>query len=58
MFKHARNLYEGWKAENTTRQELQGLSDDMLEDIGVQRADISRIARDSGDLRRYGSGLV
>ncbi|WHZ38357.1 DUF1127 domain-containing protein [Sagittula sp. MA-2] len=42
------NLFSGliaWNEARVTRQELNGLSDRELNDIGVLRADIERIAR-------------
>jgi uncharacterized protein YjiS (DUF1127 family) len=35
-----------------TLQELQGMSDRDLADVGISRGDIERIARDAGELKR------
>ncbi len=47
MVKTAYNSYRKWRSFRRTVNELNGLSDSNLADIGIIRSDISRVARQS-----------
>lgn len=47
MFNTIRDRYSRWQRYNRTVTELSSLSNRDLADLGISRADISRIARDS-----------
>jgi uncharacterized protein YjiS (DUF1127 family) len=47
MFQKIKNYYNNRKIYNRTVNELYGLSNKDLSDIGISRSDIYRIARES-----------
>jgi uncharacterized protein YjiS (DUF1127 family) len=44
------NRYRRWRRYRETVRELQGLSSRELNDLGIQRMDISRLAREAARL--------
>lgn len=52
MFKSIRQTLDDWRAEDSIRQELSGLSDRDLNDIGIRRHEIGRIAREHVAMKR------
>lgn len=47
MFENFSRSYESWRKFRRTYNELDRLSDRELNDLGISRADIARIARKS-----------
>lgn len=46
-FDHVATSFRRWRIANRTRAALTALSDRELDDLGIQRHDISRIAREA-----------
>jgi uncharacterized protein YjiS (DUF1127 family) len=47
MFEVLKSRISGWKRYNRTLSELRSLSNRELADVGINRADIKRVARDA-----------
>jgi uncharacterized protein YjiS (DUF1127 family) len=47
MFEVLKTRYASWKRYARTVQELEGLSNRDLADLGIARADIQRVAREA-----------
>jgi uncharacterized protein YjiS (DUF1127 family) len=47
MFEHLKTRFSTWKKYNRTVSELSALSNRELEDLGFNRADITRVAREA-----------
>ncbi len=47
MFEHLKTRFTTWKKYNRTVAELNALSGRELEDLGFNRADITRVAREA-----------
>jgi uncharacterized protein YjiS (DUF1127 family) len=47
MFEHLKTRFTTWKKYNRTVSELQALSNRELDDLGFNRADITRVAREA-----------
>lgn len=50
LLAHLRQRYQSWKIYRSTLEELQMLSDRELDDIGISRFDVRRVAREAADM--------